>query len=289
MAVIWGSNFTVIKKALEEIPPIGFNLLRLALASVVLMAVLPLLVPRASLRAITRRDWTALTALGIVGHTLYQLAFMLGLPRTSIANTALIFSCTPIVIALMTAALGHERVPPARWAGALLSAFGIYLVIGHGGRVSADSLRGDVWIAVATLCWAVYTVAAAPLLVRHAPVTVTALSMSIGTLLYLPFAVPDLRRLDWARVTIAAWAGVIGSSLLALVLAYLIWYTAVKRLGSTRTSVYSNVVPLFAMAVAAIWLGEPITARKIAGACAVLAGVAITKIEPRPVPMHPET
>jgi drug/metabolite transporter (DMT)-like permease len=100
-------------------------------------------------------------------------------------------------------------------------------------------------------------------------------------------------------VSPAAWAGVIGSSLLALVVSYLIWYTAVQRLGGTRTSVYSNVVPLVAMVVAAIWLAEPLTPRKIAGAAAVLAGDAVTKIDTRrraaePTPQatpssHPET
>jgi drug/metabolite transporter (DMT)-like permease len=177
----------------QEIPPIGFNLAAARARLGVLVAILPLLAPRASLHRITRRDWIVLAALGVVGHCLYQLTFMLGLPRTSVANTSLIFSCTPIVVALMSATLGHERIPPTRWIGAALSAFGIYLVLGHAGRVSADSLIGDLWIVVATFCWAVYTVAATPLLTRHAPVTVTAILMAIGTLLYAPFGIADSR------------------------------------------------------------------------------------------------
>ena len=48
----------------------------------------------------------------------------------------------------------------------------------------------------------------------------------------------------------------VASSLLALALAYMIWYTAVQRIGSARTAVYSNLTPIVAMIVAAIWLGE---------------------------------
>jgi drug/metabolite transporter (DMT)-like permease len=59
----------------------------------------------------------------------------------------------------------------------------------------------------------------------------------------------------------------------------MVWYTAVQTIGSTRTAVYSNVTPIAAMIVAAIWLGEPITVRKLAGAAAVIAGLAVTRLE----------
>jgi drug/metabolite transporter (DMT)-like permease len=282
MALIWGANFSVIKHALLDIPPIGFNFLRLALASVVLLAVFPAFLPEGpgpAIRAISRREWIVLVLLALVGHAIYQLAFMLGLARTSVANTSLIFGCSPVMVAVFSAIGGQERIPPARWIGVSLSALGIYLAVGRGGRLDADSVAGDLWIAVAMLCWVIYTVAAAPLLKRHAPVTVTALSMALGTVFYAPFAASDLAGLRWAAVSAGSWAALAASSLLALVAAYLIWYTGVQRLGTTRTAVYSNVVPLVAMIVAAVWLGEPITRFKLAGTGAVLAGVALTKLE----------
>jgi drug/metabolite transporter (DMT)-like permease len=64
-----------------------------------------------------------------------------------------------------------------------------------------------------------------------------------------------------------------------MVIAYLIWYVAVQRVGSSRTSIYNNVTPIVAMAVAAFSLGEPITIAKALGAAAVLGGVAITRLE----------
>ena len=54
-----------------------------------------------------------------------------------------------------------------------------------------------------------------------------------------------------------------------------------QQVGNSRTSIYSNVVPLVAMAVAALALGEPITARKIGGAFAILCGVALTRLDVR--------
>jgi len=48
-------------------------------------------------------------------------------------------------------------------------------------------------------------------------------------------------------------------------------------IGSARTSVYSNLLPIVAMITAAVWLREPIGAAKVLGATAVLAGVALTR------------
>jgi drug/metabolite transporter (DMT)-like permease len=70
------------------------------------------------------------------------------------------------------------------------------------------------------------------------------------------------------------------SSIFCLVLAYVIWYTGVQRLGATRTSAYSNLTPLAAMAVAWIWLGETVTLPQMLGAAGIFAGVFLTRLSP---------
>ena len=70
------------------------------------------------------------------------------------------------------------------------------------------------------------------------------------------------------------------SSLLALALAYMIWYTAVQKIGSARTAVYSNLTPIVAMVVAAVWLGERITGQQLLGAALILSGIAVTRLNP---------
>jgi drug/metabolite transporter (DMT)-like permease len=110
-------------------------------------------------------------------------------------------------------------------------------------------------------------------------VAVTGLSMAIGTLLYVPLVLPHLRRIDWGNVDRMTWVAIVYSALFALCVAYTIWYAAVRAIGSARTSVYSNVVPLVAMVTAVVFLGEPLGLRKIGGAAAVLIGVALTRVK----------
>ena len=87
---------------------------------------------------------------------------------------------------------------------------------------------------------------------------------------------------DWSDVSTFSWVSLVLSALLALNVAYLIWYTGVQRLGAARTSIYSNLVPIVAMTFAWFWLGEPLTQTKVIGALAVMTGVLLTRLGRRP-------
>jgi drug/metabolite transporter (DMT)-like permease len=116
-------------------------------------------------------------------------------------------------------------------------------------------------------------------MIRHSPVGVTGLSMTIGTVLYVAGVAPHLLTVNWSDVSVRTWLALAYSSLFALCVAYTIWYVAVRQIGSARTSVYSNLVPIVAMSTAVAFLGESLTLRKIAGAAAVLLGVALTRVK----------
>jgi drug/metabolite transporter (DMT)-like permease len=288
MTVIWGTNYALIKSAFRELDPQAFNALRLILASSVMVGV-SRFVRRGSVfhtpEPVTRADWIRLAGLGLIGHFFYQYLFVGGLAKTSVANGALLVSATPVVITILSTISGKERIGALHWAGTLLSLFGIYIVVGRGAHVTGASLRGDLMLMGAVVCWAFYTIGARPLMERHSPVGVTALSMLFGTMVYVPVVAPQLSRVPWAVVSTITWVKLVYSSLFAICVAYTIWYAAVRAIGSARTSVYSNLLPIVAMATAYLWLHEPIGATKIAGAAAVLAGVALTRLgQARPIP-----
>lgn len=285
MVVIWGANFSVIKYVLREFPQISFNALRLALAAAVFLVAIA--VGAKADPPLTRGDWSRIALLGLIGHLLYQLAFVAGVARTTASNSALIFGTTPIAVALMSAFAGHERVPPLRWFGAALSMLGIYIVVGQQASVSSTTAIGDALVFFGMLCWSVYSVLAQPLLRRHSPLVVTGYSMAMGATLYVALAVPALVTTDWAAISGISWTLTALSSLLALAFAYMIWYTAVQRIGSSRTAVYSNLTPLIAMLVAAVWLDEPVGARQLLGAATILCGLFVTRLAPTPAPVAP--
>ena len=126
-------------------------------------------------------------------------------------------------------------------------------------------------------CWAIYTLGARQLMLRHSPVGVTGFSMAIGTAAYVPIAYPHIAATDWPHVSSIAWIAMTYSALFALCVSYTIWYMAVREIGSARTSVYSNLVPIVAMLTAVAFLGEVMTVARLTGAAAVLVGVALTR------------
>jgi drug/metabolite transporter (DMT)-like permease len=288
---IWGCNYAVVKVALREIPDFGFNALRLALASLLFLGVLaftgddagPGRAGRrlfASARRVAARDWWLLLGLGAAGHCLYQICFIGGLARTSVANSALLLGCSPVAVTALTLAVGHERVSWRYWPGAALSLVGIYLVVGAGSALSGESLAGDLLTGAGVLCWAVYAVGSRTAMRRHSPLVVTGYSMALGTLLYLPFGLPALAHLDWAGVSAGAWAALISSAVFALFVAYLIWYTSIQRVGNVRTALYANLNPIIALVAAVVFLGDRLSAREVAGAAMIVVGVAVARSSP---------
>jgi drug/metabolite transporter (DMT)-like permease len=299
MVLIWGANYSVIKRAFEEIPAQAFNAMRLVLASAVFLTAIFWIRRRAARRPATRissafysaapltaRDWRDLVWLGLVGHFLYQFCFIAGVDETSVSNAALIIGSTPVVVALFSAVLGREHISRLHWLGAAISLSGLYLVVGRGAAIDGATLRGDLMIVISVSCWAVYTLGASRLLRRHSPLFVTGTTMTLGGVPYAIVMAPRVMRIRWAHVSAASWWSLIGSALLALCLAYLIWYVAVQKIGASRTSIYSNLVPITAMLVAAVWLREPVSLAKLIGAAAVLGGVFLTRLG-RPAPPVP--
>jgi drug/metabolite transporter (DMT)-like permease len=293
MVIAWGANYSLLKRAFQEVPPVAFNTLRMAFSSAVFLAAIWF--ARARVRRagaatssvfytphpLTTRDRWDLVWLGIVGHCVYQLCFVGGLARTTASNAALIFGASPVAVAIMTAAIGHERVGRLHWLGAVLSTIGIYFVVGYGASVRGGTLVGDMIMLGAVACWSVYTIGGGRLMSRHSPLFVTGMTMAIGTVPYALLAIPTMRQLDWGNVTPTVWLILFPSGLFALNFAFLVWYTAVQKLGPARTSIYSNAVPLTAMITAAIFLDEPITGIKLLGVAAVLGGVILTRIKPK--------
>jgi drug/metabolite transporter (DMT)-like permease len=275
MTLIWGVNYSIVKVALRTMPPLAFNSLRLLLASILFLVTLAVF--RRGRSPISPRDWLVIGAYGVIGHFIYQLCFMLGIARTTAANSSLILGCSPVAVALLAAAIGQERVRRTHWVGAFLSVAGIYLVVGRGASLGGTSLAGDVLTFGGVLCWAIYTVGSKHLLERYSPLEVTGYSMAIGT---VPFALTgwgELAVLRWAEVSVEAWMALVFSGIFALFVGYLIWYEAVHRIGNVRTSMYSNVTPIAALVFAVAWLGEQLTLPQIVGAVAVVSGMALTR------------
>ena len=277
VVLIWGVNLSLVKLALAEIPPLAFNGIRLAVASAVLMTCLWL---SEGGMAIERRHRPRFLLLALSGHTSYQLLFILGIHLTTATNTALLLGTTPILVSLLSSFFKHEKIAPVGWLGIALGFLGSYLVIagrGDGFRWSQRGLRGDLVVAVAVLLWSHYSVSSRQLLKTYTPLRFTALTMTLGSLAFLPFSFREITTLSVQAISWRAWACLVFSAVFALSLAVVIWFVSVKRVGNSQTAVYSNLQPVFGVLFAHALLGERLYPSLVAACAIIFLGIYLTR------------
>lgn len=275
--LFWAVNFSAVKIALREFTPHGFNGPRLFLASLLLLV---FLWRKEGSLWLSRPDFLKVVALGIIGNTCYQTLFINGIHQTSASITSLVMTTTPIFIALMSALFLRERIHWAGWAGIFLSFFGLYLVLfgrGSSFSLSAQGFKGNLLILLGNLFWAVYTVFSKPLLKKMSPLKLTTLTLAVGTLFYLPLTVKDVLELPWRSLSATSWMALLYSTIFAIAVSYVIWYSSVRRVGNTKTGIFGNITPVFTVLFAHFFLSESITAYHAAGALIIFFGFYLTR------------
>jgi drug/metabolite transporter (DMT)-like permease len=284
MSFVWGLNFTAVKGALADFDPLSFNAIRFGTSSLILLSLL--LVRERSL-GIHRKDIRRFIMLALIGNTIYQLFFIMGIARTTATNSALILATTPIFIVLFGALLGVERISSRVVQGVVLSFTGVVMIILGSGQplaLSDQSIIGDLLIIANPICWSIYTVLSKPMLQEYSPLKLTTVTMAMGAVPLILVAVPSLSSENWAAISTNAWLELAFSACFAIAIGYVIWYIGVSRIGSARTALYDNLVTVFAVASAWILLAEGMTTVQIIGAALVFVSLYVARRKPKQDP-----
>jgi drug/metabolite transporter (DMT)-like permease len=281
MVFIWGINFSVVKDAFAAVAPLAFNALRFPFAAAIVTV--------AHRRLSTsfwpaRRDVPRLLVLGLLGNVVYQLCFVFGLANTRASTASVLLAGTPIVTAVLSVALGHERLSRQVWAGVVIACSGIVLVVGAGSGTGGgrETMLGDLLMIAATIAWAVYSVGCRDLIRDNGAVAVTAWSLWAGTIGIILIGLPAVLALDARSLSLGTWLAVGYAGGMSVGVAYVLWSYGVRHLGNTRTSTYSNLVPVVAVIVAWLWLGEQPGPGQLGGAVIIIAGVMLAQRRERP-------
>jgi len=281
MVILWGINFPVAKAALRELSPLAFNALRYPFAALVVLIALQW---RGGLRWPAAGDRWRIVVLGLFGNLVYQQFFIFGLDQTRAGTASILLASTPIITALLSFAVGHERPRAATWLGVIATFAGIALVVSLGARNGGNgdqSLLGNLLMLGASLSWAGYTVGSRALIQRYGAILFTAWTLWVGTAALVIAGLPDLLRTDLRAISGAAWFGVLYAGAFSIGVAYLIWYYGVLQLGNTRTAVFGNLTPVVALTAAWIYLAEVPHIGQILGAAVIIGGVTLAQLPAR--------
>jgi drug/metabolite transporter (DMT)-like permease len=253
----------------------GVSAIRFLLASVVLWLVMKRLEPEPR---VAPRMVLVLLGLGVLGNTIYQMGFINGLARTTAGNSSLLIASTPLMTAVLGAALGLERMTRPVVLAIILGTVGVALVIlGHGERIgfSTATLAGDSLTLSCVVSWSVFTHGVRRVGVAATPLQVATYTTIGGTPGLVLAGWRDLQAQDWSRVPAPAWGAYLYSALLSIVVCYVIWNRSVSRIGANRTALFGITTPLFALAAASLMLGERASVPQLVGAAFILGSVAV--------------
>jgi drug/metabolite transporter (DMT)-like permease len=278
IAALWGSYPVFAKVALAHFPPYVLVVLRTSLASVFLAM---LLFRRGfdEFRVLSWGDLRTFALLGFAGIFVSTGGTYLGIAFTTASSAALLQAASPVMVAIGARLYLKERLRRRQWAGVILSALGVVLVVTRGSWraiVHLELLPGDFIILVGQAGWAVYTVYGKRVLAVHSPAVTTTAAYVLGSLMLLPVPFVTARFFpapDWASPT--AW-GVVAIQGILGAIAHVWWYEGVHRVGASRAAIFMNLQPVVGVVLAWILLGETIEPAEIVGGLAVLAGVGLT-------------
>ncbi|HET8546632.1 MAG TPA: DMT family transporter, partial [Bryobacteraceae bacterium] len=203
--------------------------------------------------------------------------FVFGMNRTSVAHAALIIGITPVLVLIIAAATGLERLSVARLSGMFIALSGVALLETGAGKANAATLAGDFWIFLGATTFALFTVGGKRVAHAFTSVTLNTFAYVASAILLLPITIWQTVSFPFANVSSAAWASVLYMALVASVLCYLIYYHALTCIPASRVAAFSYVQPLLATVLAIPTLGERPTTALVAGGALVLAGVIMAE------------
>jgi drug/metabolite transporter (DMT)-like permease len=274
-----GSTVVASRFIAAGLPPFTATALRFAIALPIFLLLMrwrgtP--TPRPS-----RRDAALLALQALSGSVGYTVLLISGLRHADAADAGVIAGSLPAISALVAVLLLGERPSRALLAAIAFATLGvaaIHLGPADGGR---HSLLGNALVFAAVLCESLFILLNKQLREPVPPLTLSACMCGFGLLFTL---VPALLERPWASTmdSAALWA-VLYYALVPTIGGFILWYAGAERVTAAEASLFTALVPVSAVALAALCLGEAIALRQIVGVGCVLAAVGATAAaSPRP-------
>jgi drug/metabolite transporter (DMT)-like permease len=272
--LLLGTNPVAVKYAVSAVAPLPFVALRFTVAGLLLLGVVRFL---GSGGGVERKDVLAMMGVGALGVGATNLLFSSGVSLTNASDTALLYAVVPVWGMLLGSVLGLERPTLRDVLGVGIAFLGIVVVVYGGLGGSGSSLKGNLLVLGATMCWGSYTVLSLPLLEKYSPLLVAAYTMLFGGLAALPFAFPSLLSVDWDAMSVGVWATVAYSTILVAAFGFFAWQRGASLLGANKLLVYQYLITFVGVASGMVLLGEGFGVEKIIGGAVIFFGVYLAR------------
>ena len=272
VAIMWGGTFIATKMVSHVFGSFTGASYRYLVALLFMVPILLVKDPKAF--KVTKKQLFQLSLLGATGIFSYSFFFFTGLRMVKASHGALIVALNPVLVMLISSSIGKERISRIKIIGLLLSITGTAIVIARGDLLDLFTMFtwGDAFMLGCPISWALYTYFAKDALKFATPLQASTWAIVIGLVLILFFVPFETypTKVDWTIWLAIVYLGICGS-----VLGFVWYYEGIKEIGPVKTSVFNNLIPIFAVMFSVVLLDETIHAYIWYGSALVISGVYI--------------
>ncbi len=278
--LIWSVNTIVNKLAVGVIEPAAISFYRWLLAGCLLLVFFGKSAWRQ--RAVIRRDGSKLFVLGMLGMVMYQCLAYIAAQTTSATNMGILVSLMPLLAVGLSVILLGEAVTQGAVVGGLLSLLGLAYLFSHGdpaALLSHGVAAGDGLMLLACLSYAAYGVLLKrwkiPLNNWHSLLIQVWSAVPVLFIYYMSQSAPPLTA---GGVPLVLFAGIPASFI-----GPFLWMHGLAKLGPSKTTTLMNLLPVFTVIIAVLFLGEPLHAYHLIGGGVTLLGVVLVQYLKQPL------
>jgi drug/metabolite transporter (DMT)-like permease len=271
---LWSVNYLVARWAPGVIAPHALALGRWTVAALLLAAFCWREI--AAKRAHVVGEWKQFVVLGALGMWVCGAFVYIGGRSTAAVNIGLLYAAAPVLIALASALWLHERFGWLQSLGVALALAGVLHVLLRGDWAALAQLRvntGDLWVAVAVLCWAAYSLLLRAWPSAFGPVARLTLTAIGGIVVLIPFTVWEAVAWWPSELSWKSAALVLAAALIPGAGAYGAYSVMQRTLGAARVGVVLYLGPLYSAVIGWWVLGEAIETFHSVGALLILPGI----------------
>jgi drug/metabolite transporter (DMT)-like permease len=272
LSILWGGSFFFLEVALRDLPPITIMLLRVGLGALPLLAFLHI---RGEPLPSDARVWGMFVVLGLLNNALPFVLYAYAQLSIESGLASILNATTPLWGVLVAHLFTRdERATTGKIAGVLLGFGGVAVMIGAGAGLGGEALAIAMCLG-ATLSYAFAAVYAR----RFRPLGIPPLTVATGqligaTLILLPFSLALERPWTLAMPGAPTWWSIAGFALICTSFAYWLYFRLLESAGATNALLVTFLIPVTAILLGALVLGEALEVRHYAGMTLIAAGLA---------------
>jgi drug/metabolite transporter (DMT)-like permease len=276
LSILWGGSFFFNGVVLRELPPLTVVLLRVVLAAIIL---LPLLWVYRIRFPKGMSGWKPFFAIGLLNNVLPFSLIVMGQTYIASGLASILNATTPLFTVVVMAAAGEEKLHARRVVGIIAGLIGVVILHGEGLGFETGQGIGILLCLAAAFSYGLSALVARRLLSNSPPLGTATFQMLASAVMMTAVAGIFERPWQLAIPGVTTWLAVIGLAALSTALAYIVFFQILRRSGATNVMLVTLLIPVTAILLGYLVLGESISLREIIGALVI--GSALLLIDGR--------